>query len=117
MSHVTSIITTCLTLGQPTPALLHCRTPVQSLEMLIEKGLDSAQHFHAGIIVERQHLHEHNTRNLPLRIDPEMRVIDTPPTQASGTTVLRIPWVCCGNLKSQSELVVSGAHWKRPRSD
>ena len=53
-----------------------------------------------------------NSGNLPLWINPEMRVVDSRPRIAAGRTQVRVLFVGSGDLKTEPEFVAAGADRK-----
>src|SRR5580700_11413247 len=80
---------------------------------LVHQLLEVTQRSNCTLIVKRQHLHHHNDADIPLRIDPELGVVNTGPAHAAHAAELCILRVAGRDLKTEAELIVAGAQRKR----
>src|SRR5262245_38248868 len=80
-----------------------------SSQIAANRSLDILIELHATVIIEGQDLHHDHCGNLPVRIDPEVRVVNSRPGVAARRTQV---WILCirgRDLKSESEFVAPGA--------
>jgi hypothetical protein len=85
------------------------------VQMLVNDPFKICQRAYCAVVIERKKLHHHDTRDVPPRVNPELRVEKARPTQAPGAAVFRIAVIWRGNLKTEPEPIPPGAKWKRLR--
>src|SRR5262245_9575813 len=81
---------------------------------LVDEALEPAQQLHHLQVVCRQQLHHDDRGNAAGGIDPEMRVEDTGPAQASRAAHASLGWRRL-DLKSEAERVLPRPRGKRHR--
>jgi hypothetical protein len=76
---------------------------VAFVQMLVHDVLKVSQRAYCAVVIEWKNLHHHDTRDVPPRVDPELRVEKARPAQAPGAAVVRVVGVLRGNLKTEPE--------------
>src|SRR5207249_11325277 len=82
--------------------------PEFSPQIAAYRSLEIPLHFHAAVVIERQDLHQNDGSDLPFRIHPKVRVVDSRPGIAAKRTQVRVVLIRSRDLKSKAELVLSG---------
>src|SRR5262245_30786668 len=82
-----------------------------SIHVFVDAFFDTLQDLNRRVIVEGQHLHEHDHADLLLRIDPEERVVDTSPAHAARATHVRASLGRSGDLEAEAPHVLTRAEW------
>src|SRR5262245_55657077 len=95
----------------------HPRLPDSSAQILVDDLFEGAQAADARFVVERKHLREPHGAYAALRIDPEVRVVDSRPAQTALGSILRVARVFHRNLKTETKLVAPGPQRIRTASN
>src|SRR5262245_30262304 len=80
------------------------------LQVLADRRFHILIQLHAAVIVKRQHLHHNDRRNLTLRIDPEVRVVDAGPCVAARRAQVRVLLVGHRDLEAKAKLIAACAN-------